>query len=100
MVDLGDPPALEQVVDDGVNGGAREVGAADELGDAQRAGAPHGVKHASGVEPAQQLGRGAIGDGEFMVLVGPSGCGKTTALRMLAELEDINEGNRSPGGGA
>jgi multiple sugar transport system ATP-binding protein len=33
-----------------------------------------------------------IGDGEFMVLVGPSGCGKTTALRMLAGLEDISEG--------
>src|SRR4051794_15645118 len=27
-----------------------------------------------------------------MVLVGPSGCGKTTALRMLAGLEDISEG--------
>jgi multiple sugar transport system ATP-binding protein len=33
-----------------------------------------------------------IGDGEFMVLVGPSGCGKTTALRMVAGLEDISEG--------
>src|SRR5919199_2116476 len=33
-----------------------------------------------------------IQDGEFMVLVGPSGCGKTTALRMLAGLEDISEG--------
>jgi len=33
-----------------------------------------------------------IRDGEFMVLVGPSGCGKTTALRMLAGLEDISEG--------
>ena len=27
-----------------------------------------------------------------MVLVGPSGCGKTTALRMLAGLEEISEG--------
>jgi multiple sugar transport system ATP-binding protein len=27
-----------------------------------------------------------------MVLVGPSGCGKTTALRMVAGLEDISEG--------
>ena len=27
-----------------------------------------------------------------MVLVGPSGCGKTTALRMVAELEEISEG--------
>jgi len=33
-----------------------------------------------------------IDDGEFMVLVGPSGCGKTTALRMVAGLEDISEG--------
>src|SRR5512145_1249278 len=28
-----------------------------------------------------------------MVLVGPSGCGKTTALRMLAGLEEISEGD-------
>jgi multiple sugar transport system ATP-binding protein len=33
-----------------------------------------------------------IADGELMVLVGPSGCGKTTALRMLAGLEEIREG--------
>jgi multiple sugar transport system ATP-binding protein len=33
-----------------------------------------------------------IEDSEFMVLVGPSGCGKTTALRMVAGLEDISEG--------
>jgi multiple sugar transport system ATP-binding protein len=33
-----------------------------------------------------------VGDGEFMVLVGPSGCGKTTALRMLAGLEEVTEG--------
>ncbi|OYN84715.1 ABC transporter ATP-binding protein [Parenemella sanctibonifatiensis] len=34
-----------------------------------------------------------IDDGEFMVLVGPSGCGKSTSLRMLAGLEEINEGS-------
>ncbi len=34
----------------------------------------------------------AIKDKEFMVLVGPSGCGKSTALRMLAGLEAITEG--------
>ncbi len=34
-----------------------------------------------------------IADGEFMVLVGPSGCGKSTSLRMLAGLEDVNEGS-------
>ncbi|MEA2150471.1 MAG: multiple sugar transport system ATP-binding protein, partial [Solirubrobacteraceae bacterium] len=33
-----------------------------------------------------------IADGEFMILVGPSGCGKSTALRMIAGLEDISEG--------
>ena len=33
-----------------------------------------------------------IEDKEFLVLVGPSGCGKTTALRCLAGLEDITEG--------
>src|SRR5258706_3040264 len=33
-----------------------------------------------------------IKDEEFMVLVGPSGCGKSTALRMLAGLEEISEG--------
>jgi multiple sugar transport system ATP-binding protein len=34
----------------------------------------------------------AIEDGEFLVLVGPSGCGKSTSLRMLAGLEDVNDG--------
>jgi multiple sugar transport system ATP-binding protein len=33
-----------------------------------------------------------VADGEFMVFVGPSGCGKTTALRMVAGLEEISEG--------
>src|ERR1700753_1397325 len=31
--------------------------------------------------------------GEFVVMVGPSGCGKTTALRMLAGLEEIDDGS-------
>ena len=34
----------------------------------------------------------SIADGEFLVLVGPSGCGKTTALRMVAGLEEITDG--------
>jgi multiple sugar transport system ATP-binding protein len=38
-----------------------------------------------------------VKDGEFMILVGPSGCGKTTALRMIAGLEDITEGELSIG---
>ena len=33
-----------------------------------------------------------IADGECMVFVGPSGCGKTTALRIVAGLEEISEG--------
>jgi multiple sugar transport system ATP-binding protein len=39
-----------------------------------------------------------VPDGEFMILVGPSGCGKTTALRMIAGLEDITEGEMRIGG--
>ncbi|KUI27640.1 sugar ABC transporter ATP-binding protein [Mycobacterium sp. IS-1496] len=39
-----------------------------------------------------------IADGEFVVLVGPSGSGKSTALRMLAGLEDIDEGDIEIGG--
>jgi multiple sugar transport system ATP-binding protein len=34
-----------------------------------------------------------IKDQEFLVLVGPSGCGKSTALRMIAGLEEISEGD-------
>ena len=33
-----------------------------------------------------------VADGEFVVFVGPSGCGKTSALRMIAGLEDITDG--------
>jgi multiple sugar transport system ATP-binding protein len=33
-----------------------------------------------------------VQDGEFVVFVGPSGCGKTTALRMIAGLEEVSEG--------
>jgi multiple sugar transport system ATP-binding protein len=38
-----------------------------------------------------------IDDGEFVIFVGPSGCGKTTALRMIAGLEDISEGELTIG---
>ena len=34
----------------------------------------------------------SVKDGEFVVLVGPSGCGKSTLLRMVAGLEEMNEG--------
>jgi multiple sugar transport system ATP-binding protein len=40
----------------------------------------------------------AVADGEFVILVGPSGCGKSTALRMVAGLEDITEGELKIGG--
>jgi multiple sugar transport system ATP-binding protein len=39
-----------------------------------------------------------VADGEFMILVGPSGCGKSTALRMVAGLEDITDGELKIGG--
>jgi multiple sugar transport system ATP-binding protein len=39
-----------------------------------------------------------IADGELVVLVGPSGCGKTTALRMIAGLEEVSEGEIRVGG--
>jgi multiple sugar transport system ATP-binding protein len=39
-----------------------------------------------------------VSDGEFMILVGPSGCGKSTALRMVAGLEDITDGELKIGG--
>ena len=39
-----------------------------------------------------------IDDGEFIILVGPSGCGKSTALRMIAGLEDITDGELRIGG--
>jgi multiple sugar transport system ATP-binding protein len=40
----------------------------------------------------------SVQDGEFLVLVGPSGCGKSTSLRMLAGLEDVDEGAIHIGG--
>ena len=39
-----------------------------------------------------------VTDGELMILVGPSGCGKSTALRMVAGLEDISDGELKIGG--
>ena len=46
-----------------------------------------------GTRPAVDQINLEIADGEFLVLVGPSGCGKSTTLRMLAGLEEVNEGN-------
>jgi multiple sugar transport system ATP-binding protein len=51
-----------------------------------------GKVYSDGTRAIRDLTLG-IRDGEFMVLVGPSGCGKTTALRMVAGLEDVTEGD-------
>ncbi|MDF2473038.1 MAG: sugar transporter ATP-binding protein [Anaerocolumna sp.] len=34
----------------------------------------------------------SVEKGEFIVFLGPSGCGKTTTIRMIAGLEDVNDG--------
>ena len=39
-----------------------------------------------------------IAPGELVALLGPSGCGKTTGLRLVAGLEDANEGRVVIGG--
>ena len=44
-------------------------------------------------EPAVDALDLEIEDGEFLVLVGPSGCGKSTSLRMVAGLEQVDEGS-------
>jgi multiple sugar transport system ATP-binding protein len=54
-------------------------------------------RYPDGTEAVKQVDLD-IGDGEFMILVGPSGCGKSTALRMIAGLEDISEGELIIGG--
>jgi multiple sugar transport system ATP-binding protein len=53
-------------------------------------------RYADGTEAVKKMNLD-IKDGEFMILVGPSGCGKSTALRMIAGLEDISEGELSIG---
>jgi multiple sugar transport system ATP-binding protein len=54
-------------------------------------------RYGDGTEAVKKMNL-AIKDGEFMILVGPSGCGKSTALRMIAGLEDITEGELLIGG--
>ncbi|KUO16380.1 ABC transporter ATP-binding protein [Streptomyces dysideae] len=47
--------------------------------------------YAKGVRVVDRLSLD-IEPGEFLVLLGPSGCGKSTVLRMIAGLEEIDEG--------
>ena len=54
-------------------------------------------RYPDGTEAVKQVDL-EIGDGEFMILVGPSGCGKSTALRMIAGLEEISDGDLLIGG--
>src|SRR5689334_9765206 len=54
-------------------------------------------RYPDGFEAVKELSL-SIGDGEFMILVGPSGCGKSTALRMVAGLEEITQGDLVIGG--
>ena len=51
-----------------------------------------GKRFPNGFEAVKDLSL-TIAESELLVLVGPSGCGKTTALRMIAGLEDITEGD-------
>src|SRR3954469_7148073 len=54
-------------------------------------------RYADGFEAVKDMNL-EVNDGEFMILVGPSGCGKSTALRMIAGLEDISDGDLIIGG--
>jgi multiple sugar transport system ATP-binding protein len=54
-------------------------------------------RYADGFEAVKHLDLD-VPDGELMILVGPSGCGKSTALRMVAGLEDISDGELKIGG--
>ena len=54
-------------------------------------------EYADGTVAVRDLDLG-IADGELMVVVGPSGCGKSTALRMLAGLEQVSDGDITIGG--
>src|SRR2546423_2257828 len=54
-------------------------------------------RYSDGYEAVKHLSLD-IPDGELTILVGPSGCGKSTALRIVAGLEDISEGDLKIGG--
>src|SRR3954464_14885594 len=54
-------------------------------------------RYSDGYEAVKHLSLD-IPDGELTILVGPSGCGKSQALRMVAGVEDISEGELKIGG--
>ena len=54
--------------------------------------AARGVKKAFGAQPILRGVDLEIAEGAFAVLVGPSGCGKSTLLRLVAGLEQADEG--------
>ena len=54
--------------------------------------AARGVKKAFGKNPILRGVDLEIPEGSFAVLVGPSGCGKSTLLRLVAGLEEADEG--------
>src|SRR4029079_5876282 len=54
-------------------------------------------RYADGFEAVKHMDLD-VPDSEFIILVGPSGCGKSTALRMIAGLEDITDGELKIGG--
>ena len=60
--------------------------------------AVRGVKKAFGAQPILRGVDLDIAEGAFAVLVGPSGCGKSTLLRLVAGLEQADEGTISLAG--
>ena len=52
-----------------------------------------GIKKAFGTTPILKGVDLEIPEGSFVVLVGPSGCGKSTLLRLVAGLEEADEGS-------
>ena len=54
-------------------------------------------RYSDGFEAVKHLNLD-VPDGELMILVGPSGFGKSTALRMVAGLQDISDGQLKIGG--
>ncbi|MGH3681398.1 MAG: ABC transporter ATP-binding protein [Natronosporangium sp.] len=57
-----------------------------------------GKTYPGGDRPATDRVDLTVADGEFVVLVGPSGCGKTTLLRIVAGLEEPDQGQVAIGG--